>query len=180
MIFFFFFLIAPTVTEAVFALMFTEGFNFRWFIPFQALFSRWWFGWSWETFILTNPWQQPKYQSGPSKTPGTYGTVILMGTMSGTSKLLSRPYRKRRINRNSASVTSDHGSLMKTVHLLTFLDISLTCDVVEIVETVEVQAAGFAVSRVRTLPPDAGWPEGVRCSHSTVGSGTWLGQKTLN
>lgn len=43
-----------------------------------------------------------------------------------------------------------------TVHLLTFLNISLTCDVVEVVETVEVQAAGLTVSRVRTLPPDAG------------------------
>lgn len=67
-----------------------------------------------------------------------------------------------------------------TVHLLMFLGISLTCDVVEVVETVEVQAAGLTVSRVRTLPPDAGWPEGVRCSHSTVCSGTWLEQKTLN
>lgn len=59
----------------------------------------------------------------------------------------------------------------------TFFNISFTCDVVEVVEAVEVQAAGLFVSRVWTLPAHAGWPEGVRRPHSTVGPGTRLKQK---
>lgn len=66
---------------------------------------------------------------------------------------------------------------MKTEHHFTFFDVSFTCDVVEVVETVEVQAAGLLVSRVRTLPPHTGRPEGVRHPHSTVGSGTRLKQR---
>lgn len=65
---------------------------------------------------------------------------------------------------------------MKTVHYFIFFDISFTCDVVEVVETVEVQAAGLLVTRVWTVSPHTGRPEGVCHPHSTVGSGTGLKQ----
>ena len=62
-----------------------------------------------------------------------------------------------------------------------FLGVSFTCDVVEVVEAVEVQAAGLPVGRVRALPAHRGRPEGVRHPHSAVGSGAGLyrGGKTI-
>lgn len=54
-----------------------------------------------------------------------------------------------------------------------------TCDVVEVVEAVEVQAAGLLVRRVRALPADAGRPQRVRRPDSVVGSGAGLKQKRL-
>lgn len=55
--------------------------------------------------------------------------------------------------------------------------ISLTSDVVEVVETVEVQAAGLSVCGGRTQPPDTGRPEDVRRPNSIIGSGTGLEHK---
>lgn len=49
-----------------------------------------------------------------------------------------------------------------------------TCNVVEVVETVEVQAAGLFVDRVWTLSPWGGWSEDVPAAYSIVGSGTRL------
>lgn len=63
---------------------------------------------------------------------------------------------------------------MKSVHHLSLFDLPFTCDVVKVVETVEVQAAGLSVSCVWTLPSHTGWAEGVRCSLSIVGSGAGL------
>lgn len=54
----------------------------------------------------------------------------------------------------------------------------LTCDVVEVVETVEVQAAGLFVSGFRTLAPHAGRPQDVSRPHSTVGPGAGLETET--
>lgn len=53
-----------------------------------------------------------------------------------------------------------------------------TCDVVEIVETVEVQAAGLFVSGFWTLAPHAGRPQDVSRPHSTVGPGARLESET--
>ncbi len=77
----------------------------------------------------------------------------------------------------SQRTQSDRCDFMKTEHQFTFLDICFTCDVVEVVEAVEVQAAGLAVRCVRTLSPDSGRSQGVRCPHTTVGSGTRLKQR---
>lgn len=68
-----------------------------------------------------------------------------------------------------------HGSSM-CVLLLDYevYTISLTSDVVEVVETVEVQAAGLSVCGGRTQPPDTGRPEDVRRPNSIIGSGTGL------
>lgn len=63
---------------------------------------------------------------------------------------------------------------MQTVHHFTFSDVSFTCDVVEVVEAVEVEAAGLLVGRVWTLPPHAGRAQGVRRPHATVASSTGL------
>lgn len=52
-----------------------------------------------------------------------------------------------------------------------------TCDVVEVVETVEVKAAGFLFGRVWTLSSHAGGSDGVCCPHSIVTSGTGLEQR---
>lgn len=53
-----------------------------------------------------------------------------------------------------------------------------TCDVVEVVETVEVQAAGLFVSGFWTLAPHAGRPQDVSRPHSTVGPGAGLETET--
>lgn len=55
-----------------------------------------------------------------------------------------------------------------------------TCDVVEVVEAVQVQAAGFFVRRVGTLPAHAGGSDGVRRPDSTVGSGAGLKSEVKN
>lgn len=54
----------------------------------------------------------------------------------------------------------------------------LTCDVVEVVETVEVQAAGLFVGGFWTLAPHAGRPQDVSCPHSAVGPGAGLETET--
>jgi len=54
-----------------------------------------------------------------------------------------------------------------------------TCDVVEVVETVEIQTAGFFVGRLWTLSSHAGGSKGVRCPLSAVGSGAGLEQRLL-
>lgn len=51
---------------------------------------------------------------------------------------------------------------------------SFTCNVVEVVETVEIQAAGFFVQQVWTLSPLGGLPEDVPAAYPIVGSGTGL------
>lgn len=55
--------------------------------------------------------------------------------------------------------------------------VPLTCDVVEVVEAVEVQAAGLLVAGVRALPPHAGGAQGVRRALPAVGSDARLKQR---
>lgn len=49
-----------------------------------------------------------------------------------------------------------------------------TCDVVEVVETVEVQTTRLSVGRLWAQPSHGGVPEGVCCSRSTVVPGAGL------
>lgn len=53
----------------------------------------------------------------------------------------------------------------------------LTCDVVEVVETVEVQAAGLFVAGFWTLAPHAGRPQDVRRPHAAIAPGAGLQNK---
>lgn len=49
-----------------------------------------------------------------------------------------------------------------------------TCDVVEVVEAVEVQTARLSVGQLRALPAHAGVPQGVRRPHPAVVPGAGL------
>lgn len=55
----------------------------------------------------------------------------------------------------------------------------LTSDVVEVVEAVEVQAAGLFVTGFWTLAPCAGRPQDVRRPYAAIGPGAWLQKKTV-
>lgn len=54
-----------------------------------------------------------------------------------------------------------------------------TCDVVEVVEAVEVEAAGLLVDCFWTLSPNRGWPEDVGHSFSVLGPGARLKHRHL-
>lgn len=53
----------------------------------------------------------------------------------------------------------------------------LTCDVVEVVKTVEVEAAGLFVAGFWTLAPHAGRPQDVRRPHAAIAPGAGLQNK---
>lgn len=101
--------------------------------------------------------------------PKTYSIENIQSTHSSSSATNKTGLMTRQREMNTADCT-----FMSTEQSFYM---SRTCDVVEVVETVEVQAAGLIVTRVGTLPPHTGRTERVCHPHSTVGSGAWLQQR---